>query len=711
MVNCNDKQCSLVAHREAIDLLCDQIIECCISAERQCIPQKRTGARPIPGWNAHVEDERQRSLFWHDLWLQAGRPMQGPVYDVMKLTRKRYHYAKRYCKSNAAALRREKIAESSEHNLRDFWTQVRRACRPVSHTPATMDGVIGSANIAKHFASKYENLYQSVPTLADELTGIENELAQLIQSEQGLEDRFTSADVLRGVRRLKARKGDGNDVLYSDHLINGGGALHHALSMLFNCMLVHGYSPPVLLASVMISIPKDRRASLCVSSNYRSIALSSSIGKLLEIVILMKYINELSSSELQFGFKPNHSTVMCTAVLKEIVQYFNNRGSNVYAVFLDASKAFDRVHYGKLFELLIKRELNPSVIRMLLYTYVNQNACVNWNGIRSSTFRLHNGVKQGGVLSPVLFTVYIESLLSKLKSLGVGCSINGIYSGALCYADDITLICPSLHAMNRMLRTCYEFGQEFDLMFNAKKTVAMYFGSIPVSGFAELNGCKLEWQDRTKHLGNYVTSPLVDDYDCKYKTSHFIGSVNKLTANFGSMYSHIKWKLFVSYCTSFYGSQMWLLSCRSIPRLYVQWNKAVRRVMGLPARSHTWALGPLHNSKHIRTQLEMRTIAFICRGMSHMNPLVRTIFMNALTDARSDLGANIAFFRAHYSIRCYDDIRNCVNRVANAVVLSDEQRACVEAARELVACREGFMSVDMFEQDDIQNLLETVLCA
>jgi hypothetical protein len=512
------------------------------------------------------------------------------------------------------------------------------------------------------------------------------------------------------MRRLKAGKGDGNQHLFSDHLINGGGVLHEFLALLFNCMMIHGYSPPALLSSVMIAIPKDRRASLCNSSNYRSIALSSSICKLLDIVILMKYQAELATSELQFGFKPKHSTVLCTAIFKEIVQHFTDRGTNVYSVFLDASKAFDRVHYGKLFQLLIDRNLSPLLIRMLLYIYVHQNAAFKWNGTRSESFTLRNGVKQGGVLSPVLFTVYFDHLLAALKSKGIGCHVKDCYAGVLCYADDVTIMCPSLLGLNKMLAICCDFGKEYNVTFNAKKTVAVCFGKTNVSGFPVLNREKLAWSDGTKYLGNKINSSLSDSDDCNYKMSQFIGSVNKLYANFGSMHSHTKYKLFNSYCCTFHGSQMWRLSCSDIVKIGTQWNKALRRLMHLPWRTHTWVLGPLFNSLHIRTQFEIRTAAFICKLFVHTNPLVQTILYLAHNDARTGIGSNIAHFRFRYGISTFNNLKVCKNKIASANTLTDEHFARVLAAQELIACKESSMYVEHFSPSDVNTMLEGLLC-
>ncbi len=91
--------------------------------------------------------------------------------------------------------------------------------------------------------------------------------------------------------------------LYSDHLINGCDSLYVYLTMIFNAMLIHGISPESMLLGTMIPIPKNKRQSLCNSDNYRAIALSSIIGKILDWIILIKEEQSLSSSSLQFGFK------------------------------------------------------------------------------------------------------------------------------------------------------------------------------------------------------------------------------------------------------------------------------------------------------------------------------------------------------------------------------------------------------------------------
>ena len=110
---------------------------------------------------------------------------------------------------------------------------------------------------------------------------------------------------------------------------------------------------------------------------------------------------------MQFGFKKKSSTVVCTAVLDEIVNYYTKKGSNVYAVFLDASKAFDRVNHLKLFNLLQAKGVCPAFLRLLFNMYTNQVMSVVWNNCKSASFGASNGVKQGGCyFTNIIYLIY-----------------------------------------------------------------------------------------------------------------------------------------------------------------------------------------------------------------------------------------------------------------------------------------------------------------
>ena len=102
---------------------------------------------------------------------------------------------------------------------------------------------------------------------------------------------------------------------------------------------------------------------------------------------------------------------------------------------------------------------------------------VSWAGLLSNPFNAVNGVKQGGVLSPVLFCIYIDGLLTKFSESGVGCYIGDNFLGSLGYADDIVLIAPSPSAMRKLFAICDGYASDFDIIFNADKSKFIVFVS------------------------------------------------------------------------------------------------------------------------------------------------------------------------------------------------------------------------------------------
>ena len=94
-------------------------------------------------------------------------------------------------------------------------------------------------------------------------------------------------------------------------------------------------------------------------------------------------------------------------MVKETIQYYLQNGSNVYCTVLDATKAFDRIDFGKLFREMIIRKIPPLVIRLIMEMHEKQSMAVQWNNEYSDSFGVTNGVKQGGALSPILFCILI----------------------------------------------------------------------------------------------------------------------------------------------------------------------------------------------------------------------------------------------------------------------------------------------------------------
>ncbi len=213
----------------------------------------------------------------------------------------------------------------------------------------------------------------------------------------GNEHLVSVGEIKKAIEMISDKKSDGEGKLWSNHVIHAPDSFTVHLSLVAKAMMVHGYNPQNVLEGTPISLPKNIHADICDSDNYHGICLCSCLTKIIEWVIRIRHSDKLMTSGLQFAFKSGHSTSMSTLVMKEVVTYYWNRQSNVYSVFIDASKAFDRVRYHRLFQVLYDRGLPPIITRLIIDMYIRQQSRTVWEGEYSHYFSSVNGVRQGGV--------------------------------------------------------------------------------------------------------------------------------------------------------------------------------------------------------------------------------------------------------------------------------------------------------------------------
>ena len=194
-----------------------------------------------------------------------------------------------------------------------------------------------------------------------------------------------------------------------------------------------------------------------------------------ESVLLLKCAEYLSTSDNQFGFKSCHSTDLCIYTLKEFIDYYKTRGTTVYVTFLDASKAFDRIDHWLLFDKMIRKGVPLFNIKLLVLWYSRQRMFVRWGDTRSTSFCVTNGVKQGGIISPMLFNLYMDDLNLMLNCSGIGGYIGTSFIYHLYYADDLCLISLSSSGMQHLLNICNEYATTHKLLYNGSKSFSLCF--------------------------------------------------------------------------------------------------------------------------------------------------------------------------------------------------------------------------------------------
>ena len=114
-----------------------------------------------------------------------------------------------------------------------------------------------------------------------------------------------------------------------------------------------------------------------------------------------------------------------------VSDYFNEKGSNVYIAGLDVSKALDSVNHYGIFVKLINVNIPLYVLNTLINWYGKLSANVRRAGVLSQQFGMRSGIREGSIISSVIFDLYINDLVSLLKSEGYGCYLRNIYVGCL----------------------------------------------------------------------------------------------------------------------------------------------------------------------------------------------------------------------------------------------------------------------------------------
>ena len=403
---------------------------------------------------------------------------------------------------------RESLAQSFSQDNNKFWDfykgNKRSNCRP-----ATKDAVEPD-----QWISHMENLFCEPSVTVNRMDHIENTNSMIDINE--LECDISQREIEIQFKKLKNNKSPGPDGLCSQFFKLGQHVLMTFILMLFNGIFACGYFPLKWAESLVFMLHKKGVRS--DPDNYRSISLLNIIGKVFAGILqsrLYRWCQKHSIlSENQYGFRSGRSTVDCLFIHNTLVQYhLSKKRGKLYVCYIDFSKAFDSVSWEilwyKLNNLGINNESRFLKILKGIYKIVSCRVITPW-GLTPS-INLFKGVRQGCILSPLLFALFIDDVKKWLNEVVAHeFSFEGNTPVThLLFADDLALFSQSVVGLQRMIDCLSNYCKKYNMKINIEKTKIMVFRKGGRPGKKEswhLDGHKIQIVSKFRYLGLLVSN-------------------------------------------------------------------------------------------------------------------------------------------------------------------------------------------------------------
>ena len=267
--------------------------------------------------------------------------------------------------------------------------------------------------------------------------------------------------------------------------------------------------------SIINPILKDQQKNTNDVNNIRPISISNSLAQIFEKLIIVNSPNLTITHRNQFGFKRKTSCNHAIFTLKETILHYTENRTGCKIASLDAEKAFDKTwRDGLFYKLLTKIDLSLWMILKIYYDSSLGTLLIspNSDSVFFDPFIINVGVKQGGMLSAFLFSLYINDLIVECINTNIGALFKNINTCIIVYADDVILISPNDNHLQKLLNICGEFGQKWNIKFNPTKSNIVEFGR-QFFNFSQfyLNHQLIPKIDKLKYLGVFIDKNL--DFD------------------------------------------------------------------------------------------------------------------------------------------------------------------------------------------------------
>ena len=331
---------------------------------------------------------------------------------------------------------------------------------------------------AHEWVQHFRELFKSNPAKESDDLNILKELETLENTPIFNELSFfiTEQEVVKGISELKAGKAPGLDNISSEIIKSIADMITPVLTKTFNLILSSGTYPSTWAEGVIT--PLHKKGSPKLTDNYRGITIASCLGKLFSIILntrLKLFIDKHALiDDRQSSHKKGSRTTDNVFVLKTLMEKYCAGKGKLYVSFIDFRKAFDSIWHQALLFKLLQNGIGGPFYNIIRDMYQKTTSCVKLGNKLSSTFPVMRGVRQGDILSPLLFNLYVNDMTQIFQQKDADAPfLDRLSVACLLYADDLVLVSRTAEGLQKNLNRLGAYCKQWKLEVNLSKSKIM----------------------------------------------------------------------------------------------------------------------------------------------------------------------------------------------------------------------------------------------